>query len=105
MPSSSVKLTEIRSKVVFEEHPALARFCALEPALTRVQTQDRWRHAQEQRGFLQVERAHGLVLFMVAHSRVVAPRFQTDLAIHIRGQPFRQRVVFVITLQSVQEFA
>ena len=73
MPTASVKLAEICSKIVFEEHPALARLGGLEAALTRVTTQDGWGHAQELGGFGQVERAHGLPLSMAAQPHVVAP--------------------------------
>jgi hypothetical protein len=39
LPSASVKLTEIRSKVVVEEHPPLARLGRFDAALARVQPQ------------------------------------------------------------------
>ncbi|HEX6397062.1 MAG TPA: hypothetical protein VFZ95_06540 [Steroidobacteraceae bacterium] len=55
MPAASVKLAEIRGKVVFEEHPALARLGRFEATLAGVQAQDGRRHAEEARGFLQVE--------------------------------------------------
>jgi hypothetical protein len=60
LPSASVKLTEIRSKVVFEEHPALARFRGFEAAFARVPPQHGGRHAQEARRFVQVEGSHWL---------------------------------------------
>jgi hypothetical protein len=40
LPAASVKLAEIRGKVIFEEHPALARFGRFEAALAGVQAQD-----------------------------------------------------------------
>ena len=51
----SVKLIEIRSKVGFEEDPALTRFRGFDAALSGVQAQDGGRHVQESRGFVQVE--------------------------------------------------
>lgn len=43
----SVKLTEIVSKILVEEDPALARFRGFDAALASVQAQDGGRHAQE----------------------------------------------------------
>jgi hypothetical protein len=60
LPSASVKLTEIRSKVVFEEHPALARFRGFETAFARVAAQHGGRHSQEARRFVEVEGPHRL---------------------------------------------
>jgi hypothetical protein len=40
LPAASVKLTEIRSKIVFKEHPAFARLGRFEATLAGVQAQD-----------------------------------------------------------------
>jgi hypothetical protein len=103
LPAASVKLTEIRSKVVFEEHPALARFRGFEAALARVATQDGGRHAQERGGFGQVERAHGLSLFMAVQPHVVAPRLGLGLAPDVGLQAFGKlpRRIVVIRLERV----
>jgi hypothetical protein len=60
LPSASVKLTEIRSKVVFEEHPALARFRDFEAAFAGMAAEHGGRHAQEARRFVEVEASHRL---------------------------------------------
>jgi hypothetical protein len=60
LPSASVKLTEIRSKVVFEEHPALARLRGFEAPFARVAAQHGGRHSQEARRFVEVEGSHRL---------------------------------------------
>ena len=103
MPAGSVKLTEIRSKIVFEEDPALARLGRFEATLAGMQAQDGRGHAQELRGFVQVERAHGLVLVMAAHPHVVAAGLEPRLAVGIRLQALRDfpaRVV-VVRLKGV----
>jgi len=103
LPSASVKLTEIRSKVVFEEHPALARLGRFDSALAGVQAQDGRGHAQEVRRFVQVVCAHGLVLSMGIHPHVVATGLQPRLAVGVLLQSLRNlpgRIV-VVGLQGV----
>jgi len=39
LPAASVKLAEVRGKVVFEEHPPLARLRRFDAALSGVQAQ------------------------------------------------------------------
>lgn len=83
----SVKLTEIVSKIVVEEDPALARFRRFDTALAGVQTQDRGRHVQESRGFVQVECAHGRLLpVIVVHPDVVAAGLGAGLAFQVFGK-------------------
>ena len=89
----SVKLTEIRSKVGFEEDPALARLGRFEATLTGVQAQDGGRHAQELRRFVQVEGRHGLALSMVVHRPVVAACLRPGLAADIGLHAFRVGVL------------
>jgi hypothetical protein len=40
LPAASVKLAEIRGKIVFEEHPTLTGFGRFESALAGVQAQN-----------------------------------------------------------------
>lgn len=103
MPSASVELAEIRGKVVFEEHPALARLGRLEPALAGVLAQDGRRHAQEPRRFLQVERAHGLPPVIVGHPDVVAACLRPGLAADEVAQAFGKlpRGVLEVVLEGV----
>lgn len=91
MPAGSVKLTEIRSKIVFQEDPALARFRGFNAALSGVQAQHGRRHVQPRGGLVQVERAHGLVLVMVGNPHVVAPRLGPDLAVQVGLQALAGR--------------
>ena len=93
MPSVSVKLTEIRSKVGVEEDPALARLGRFEAALAGVQAQDGGRHAQELRGFVQVECLHGLTLSMVAHGHVVPTSLRLGLPTDIGSHALREGVL------------
>lgn len=95
----SVKLTEIRSKVAFEEDPALARFRGFDAALAGVQAQDGGRHAQESRGFVQVEGLHGLVLSMAIHPHVVAMRLRPGLASDIAFQAFGELPRWVVVVR------
>lgn len=107
MPSESVKLTEIRSKVGVEEDPPLARFRGFDAALAGVQAQDGGRHAQELRRFVQVECAHGLLLSMVAHRHVVATRLRPglppDISPNALGEDMLRRIE--VGLHGVQELA
>ncbi len=97
----SVKLIEIRSKVGFEEDPALARFRGFDAALACVQAQDGRRHAQESRRFVQIERLHGLALSMTVHPHVVAMRLCPSLASDVAFQAFRKlpRRIVVVRLK------
>ena len=107
MPAASVKLAEIRGKVVFEEHPALARLGRFEAALASVDAQHGGRHVQEASGLLQVETAHALLPFMAVQRHVVAPRLGLGLAADVAPQAvgILPHWVVVIGLQRVQEFA
>lgn len=107
MPAASVKLTEIRSKVVFEKHPALARFGGFEAALAGVAAQDGGRHSQEGRRFVEVERAHRLLPFMAVQPHVVATRLRPGLAPDVGLQRLRELLgrILVVRLQRVQELA
>ena len=100
MPATSVKLTEIRGKVVFEEHPALARFGRFEAALASVDAQDGWRHAQEVSGFLQVKAAHGLLRFMAVQPDVVAARLGPRLAADVAAQAVGKRPHGVVVIRG-----
>lgn len=98
MPAGSVKPVQVGSKVVFKEHPALARLGGSEATLAGVQAQDGRGHAQELRGLVQIEGPHGLVLPMAAHPDVVAPRLESRLSVGVGLQSLRNlpaRVVVV----------
>lgn len=103
MPSASVKLAEIRSKIVFEEDPPLARLGRFDAPLAGVQAQHGRGHAQELGRFVQVEGAHGLALPMAAHPHVVAARLQLGLAVGVRLQSLRNlpRRVVVVGLKGM----
>jgi hypothetical protein len=60
LPAASVKLAEIGGKVVFKEHPALARLRGFEAAFARVAAQHGGRHSQEARRFVEIEGSHRL---------------------------------------------
>lgn len=88
MPAASVKLAEIHGKVIFKEHPTLARFGRFEAALPGVQAQDGGRHAQEARGLLQAKSAHALSPFMTVQPHVVAPGLAFGLSADVTLYPF-----------------
>ena len=103
MPSTSVKLAEIFSKIVFEEHPTLARFGRFDEAEPRFLAQHGGRHEQELRGVREVERAHDLVLFIVALPCVVSTCLQARLPIQISVESL-EVLLRKIFLQGVQVF-
>lgn len=107
MPAASVKLAEVRSKIVFQKHPALARLGRFDATLAGVDAQDGRRHAQEASGFLQVEGAHGLLLVMVGHPHVVATRLALRLAADVGLQLLRvlPHRVAVVRLQRLEVLA
>ena len=105
MPSTSVKLTEIVSKVVFEEHPPLAGLCGFKAALARMHAQHGWRHVQEGCRFVEVECAHALALVIAAHLSVVATRLELHFPIDVPRHALAERIVVVVLVQGVQKLA
>lgn len=87
---------------MLKEHPALAGLGRLDAALPRVEPEDGGGHAQELRGLVKVQRAHGSALIAV-HPHVVPVRLCPGLASDVVPQAFGElpgRVV-VVGLQGV----
>jgi hypothetical protein len=94
LPAASVELTEVRGKVVFQEHPALARFGRFDATLACVLAQDGGRHVQEARRLVQVEGSHALLPIMAAHPDVVATCLGAGLPVHVALHACRTAVAF-----------
>ena len=98
MPAGSVKPVQVGGKVVFKEHPALARLGRFDAPLAGVEAQHGRGHAQELGRFVQIEGAHGSVLGMAVHPDVVATGFQPRLAVGVGLQPFRNLAGWVVVI-------